>query len=100
MWFQIELPQETNIGTVRLDQGTSDNDWPRGYKLEGSSDGQQWKTLAQGKGTPGVSEITFPGVKVKFLKITTTASQPGLFWSISELDLYEATAGTGKSAKL
>lgn len=100
MWFEIELPQEQNLGLVRLDQGASSNDYPRGYKLEGSADGQTWKTLAQGKGAPGMSDITFPAAKVKFLKITTTASQPGLFWSISELELFEALPTQGKSAKL
>jgi len=55
--------------------------------------------VVAGQGTPGVSEITFPAAKVKFLKITTTAAQPGLFWSISELELFEAAAA-GKSAKL
>ena len=101
MWFQIELPQETALGVLRLDQGASGNDYPRGYRLEASSDGQQWKTLSQGKGTPGVTEIPLPGIKAKFLKITTTASQPGTYWSISELEIFEPTAkAPGTSAKL
>src|SRR5436190_19179277 len=41
-WFQIELPEETEIAGLRLDTTKSANDYPRGYKVELSADGQTW----------------------------------------------------------
>lgn len=95
-WFQIELPGETEIGCVRLDQGASGNDYPRGYKVEASTDGQSWKAVAQGKGVAGMTEIMIPATKAKFVKITQTGAVQGLFWSISELDLFAPPAKAGK----
>jgi putative membrane-bound dehydrogenase-like protein len=89
-WFQIELPEETTIVYIRLDQGKSAGDYPRGYKVEISADGQTWgKPIAQGHGTPGATEIYFAPVKAKFIKITQTGTQQGLFWSIHELQVCE-----------
>jgi hypothetical protein len=98
-WYQVELPEQTVIVAVRLDQGKSANDYPRGYKLEVSDDGQKWKRIAQGKGLPGVTEISFAPVKTKFVKITQTGSQKGTYWSIHELSLMQPSSkGTLASA--
>jgi hypothetical protein len=102
MWFQIELPAETNLAGVQLDCGKSTNDYPRGYKLELSSDGEKWKTVATGKGTPSVTDIQFAPAKAKFIRITQTGSVGGLFWSIHELQVFAANdmavATTGTAA--
>src|SRR4030095_15235297 len=42
MWFTVELPEETEIATIRLDAANSTRDYPRGYKVEISSDNQKW----------------------------------------------------------
>ena len=95
MWVQIELPAETALTGVRLDASGSNNDYPRGYKLEVSADGQAWgKPIATGQGKTAVTEITFPTTKAKFLRLTQTGSSPGNFWSIHELDLF--SEGQGK----
>lgn len=88
MWFQIELPQATEIDGLELDAGTSTQDYPRGYKVELSGDGQRWgKPVAIGQGTGPQTEIVFPTAKAKFIRITQTGSVPGLFWSIHELQV-------------
>jgi len=92
MWFQIELPQETSLVGVQLDSVKSANDYPRGYKLELSTDGQAWKQVAAGKGIPGVTDIQFPAAKAKFVRITQTGAVGGLFWSIHEVQVFAAKA--------
>ena len=90
MWFQIELPQETPIAGLELDAGSSLSDYPRGYKVELSGDGQTWGTpVAQGSGTRPLTEILFPSAKAKFIRITQTGSVDGLFWSIHELEVFQ-----------
>jgi hypothetical protein len=88
MWVQIELPTETALTGVRLDATGSNNDYPRGYTLELSADGQNWgQPVAKAEGKSALTEIKFPAAKAKFLRITQTGSSPGNFWSIHELDL-------------
>ena len=90
MWFQIELPQEAKIVGLQLDSVESANDYPRGYKLEISSDGEKWKQIAAGKGIAGVTDIQFPVESAKFLRIIQTGSATGNYWSIHELRVFAA----------
>lgn len=93
MWFQIELPQETALAGLELDSVASRDDYPRGYKVELSSDGSAWKQVAEGKGNGPVTDIAFPAAKAKFVKITQTGAVNGLFWSIHELQIFAPTEG-------
>lgn len=90
MWFQIELPKETDIAGLMLDTSGSGGDYPRGYEVQLSLDGKDWgKPVATGKGTSALTEIQFPPVKTKFIRITQTGEVKGLYWSIHELDILE-----------
>jgi glucose/arabinose dehydrogenase/mono/diheme cytochrome c family protein len=91
MWIQIELPQETEIAAVELDAGKSINDYPRGYTVELSRDGQAWGTpVAKGEGKPSLTDLVFEPVKTRFVRITQTGSAKGNYWSIHELRVFEA----------
>jgi mono/diheme cytochrome c family protein len=88
MWFQIELPQATEIEGLELDAASSNRDYPRGYKVELSTDGQHWgQPVSTGHGTGPQTEIIFPTAKARFIRITQTGSVHGLFWSIHELQV-------------
>jgi hypothetical protein len=94
MWFQIELPAETEIAGLLLDSAKSANDYPRGYKVELSKDGTTWdKPVLQGSGDRGATELIFPKpAKTKFIKITQTGEAKGTFWSIHELQVLKPAA--------
>jgi mono/diheme cytochrome c family protein len=96
------LPPPPNLG------------YPRGYKVEVSTNGTTWTTVAEGKdawhdvfmipssGTGNQMEpaatttISFQPAQAKFVRITQTASvENGPVWSIQSLRLYE-TAKTSK----
>ena len=98
MWFQVEFPKETTITGLQLDAGKSRNDYPRGYKVEISSDGAQWKEVASGKGSNAVTDIQFPATKAKFVRITQTGAVGGLFWSIHELNIFSSNGTQVASA--
>jgi F5/8 type C domain len=90
MWVQIELPKVTPIAGLQLDAASSGNDYPRGYTVALSNDGQTWgKPVATGAGKSALTEITFPATSAKFIRITQTGEQKGKFWSIHELDVLE-----------
>lgn len=96
MWIQVELPQAALIGGVQIDSAKSADDYTRAYKIQVSEDGENWgKSLASGKGNAGVTEVFFPPVKAKFLRLTQTGSLNkggGNFWSIHELKVLQPVA--------
>src|SRR6202035_2412495 len=105
-WFQVELPEETLITGLLLDQGKSKDDYPRGYTVALSADGTTWgKPIAEGKGTSGSTEIMFPPTRTKFIRITQTGTTSGTFWSIHEMQIFqpakvkEASAAEPQSKK-
>jgi glucose/arabinose dehydrogenase/mono/diheme cytochrome c family protein len=86
-WFQIELPDITKVAGMRLDCAKSGNDYPRGFKVEVSTDGADWKMVGDGKGSAPITEPVWPATPAKFIKITQTGSVNGKFWSIHELSV-------------
>ncbi len=93
MWLQIEFPRETAIAGLGLDYGASAGDWPRGFRVELSTNGMAWaKPVASGIGKPGLTEIEFAPAKTKFIRITQTGEKQGTFWSVHELDVLEPPA--------
>ena len=75
MWFQVELPQETQRSSAcNSIASKSPNDYPRGYKLELSSDGEHWKSVATGNGSGPMTDIQFAPESAKFIRITQTGS--------------------------
>lgn len=88
MWFTIELPAETEICGLQLDYAKSANDYPRGYTVELSADGETWAPpVAKGVGANGSTSIDFPATKTKWIRITQTGKMPGTYWSIHELEV-------------
>lgn len=68
--------------------------YPRGYKVEVSTDGTSWKTVAEGKGTGTATRIAFAPVRAKFVKITQTADTPDAPpWMIQRFSLYDVPTG-------
>src|SRR6185369_101636 len=78
MWFQVELPAPTKISGLLLDSGSATNDFLRNYQVMVSADGQQWgEAVATGHGTGIQSEILFPPVEAKFVRIQTAEAVGG-----------------------
>ena len=48
--------------------------YPRGYKVEVSTNGTAWTQVAEGQGTPGSTTITFAPTQAKYIRITQTAT--------------------------
>ena len=87
------MAKEAEIVGLQLDSTKSPNDYPRGYVVELSTDGQTWNKVATGKGSGAVTDLMFPTSKTKFIRITQTGEVKGLFWSIHELNIFAAKAG-------
>ncbi len=89
MWFQIELPQETTLAGLRLNTGPYKDDYPQKYQVEVSSNGVDWSLkVAQENGSPGSTDIFFPPISSRFIRITQLGSSDSYYWSISDLTIY------------
>jgi mono/diheme cytochrome c family protein/glucose/arabinose dehydrogenase len=104
MWFQIELPDISNISALHFVAPPMSRGWrpdapppwqtyPRAFILETSEDGADWKTLIEVIGSNSKVELNFEPIKAKFLRITQKANvefEEGEIspWSMREMKLY------------
>ncbi len=113
MWFQIELPEVTQLTELVFVSPPISRGWregspppiqtyPRAYTVAVSSNGEDWtEIIRKGKGEASPTVIRFDPVEAKFLKITLTQSekivhgermgQPydyEVAWTMRELKLY------------
>ena len=74
-------------------------DWPRGFVIEASMDGQSWNVIWEGP-TAGLALVAaleaplevpmkfrFPGTPARMLRMRLTAKDPIYYWSIAEMNV-------------
>jgi len=84
-YYGVDMKQNYTIRTITLDQGTSTNDYPRGYEVYVSKDSTNYgNPVATGVGTTAQTIINFPDVTGRYIKIIQTGSNGG-YWSVHEL---------------
>jgi glucose/arabinose dehydrogenase/mono/diheme cytochrome c family protein len=105
MWVQVELPEPTRLTEIRFDSPPryppgywglpADRRPPvpqafaRGYRVDVSTDGSQWRQVSQGIGAPS-TVIAFEPALAKLVRISLTASDANApFWSVQTLRLWE-----------
>jgi mono/diheme cytochrome c family protein len=73
--------------------------YPIGYRVQLSMDGKTWGApVAEGKGSPATTIVTFRPVQAKFIRVTQTDKAEGApAWSVLNFRVY--TAGGGSPAR-
>lgn len=95
-WLEIELAEAHLVGAVELDVGALPRDYPRGYRLEASADGDRWQTIAEEpslrpplagflRPTELRLRLPMPPTPTRFLRLTQTGKARTHWWSIGEL---------------
>ena len=106
MWLTVDLGREATVCNIRFDLGRNITDYPRGYKVETSTDGNQWTHIGE-IGDVGQNlfwegaqpwflvrgdhfNAAFPPVPARFVKITLTADDPQArwWWAIAEIRIF------------
>jgi cytochrome c len=83
-WIQVDFGQNTTISTVGV--ANLPEEFPRGYKLEGSTDGEKWTLLADAPENHAEVDTTLANpVTVRSLKLTQTNRSPFQHWSVVEV---------------
>jgi hypothetical protein len=97
-YFWLDLGESLRLGEVDLSLNKRPLDYPRGYRLEGSDGGREWKILSEDpfyfpELTVGMiedfskyrMEIVFEPCRVRFLRLTLTLEHKSRAWSIQEI---------------
>jgi len=99
MWIEVALPQHVMLTEIEFDSppvaggrgGAPTATFPRGYRVEVSTDGTTWGAVAEGQGSGRITSLAFAPVRASFVRITqTAAAENAPVWSIERLRLYEA----------
>jgi hypothetical protein len=89
-WLQIDMQIDHTFSELRLDSGTSNGDYSRGYSVFVSEDGVNWgNAVATGTGTAQIVTILFPLQTARFIRINQTGTATN-WWSVHELNVYGA----------
>ncbi len=85
MWFAIDLSRVQTVAQVKLSNGGSPEDYPRGYVVKVSPDSQRWETVAVKERNDGPLAATFAPRQIRYVRIEQTVSDPYYWWSIHEV---------------
>jgi len=90
----LDMATPQTVAKLVIDITKSPTDYPRGYKLEASTDGQPWTEIASGTEAQTVAQdhdglftVTFPPVTARYLRMTNEGND-GPWWSINEITAY------------
>jgi hypothetical protein len=105
-WFALELDTPTDVARVRLGMGRRTvGDYPRGLRVEGSSDGFGFVTLFDGgvadrlalgilrDGARPAIDIVLRPNSTRVVRLSVTGRTRSAHWSIAELRLWERATG-------
>jgi glucosylceramidase len=83
----VDLGRWETVRRVVLDTGPDSGDFPRGYTLSVSRDGQDWDDVASGAGSGQLTRIDIRPTRARWLRVTQTGSAPQ-WWTVADLRVY------------
>jgi glucosylceramidase len=84
-FLQVDFGRVQRIGRVEFDTGAAIGDFPRGYAITTSTDGERWSAAAEkGSGQFATATIGKPARYVR-LELTTAADS---WWSVADVRAY------------
>jgi F5/8 type C domain/Bacterial alpha-L-rhamnosidase C-terminal domain len=87
-WLEVDMQRVQRLDTVVLDNTWALFDSPASYIVRCSDDGKEWRQVAEGKGSLGITTITFPAQSARHLRIEQTGTDAKYHWSVYELDVF------------
>jgi len=92
-WFQLDLGEKLYVQQVRLDN-TSSAEYPRGYVMRVSLDGQTWDEVARSASNWKPVDVAIGPRWLRFLRIENIRGSQWYPWTIAEVNLVTATPPT------
>ncbi|MEW5956140.1 MAG: discoidin domain-containing protein [Chloroflexota bacterium] len=98
MWFQLDLGRLQTVAQVQLDNANSPLDFPYGYVIKVSQNGQNWETVAENPHNREPLNVVFPARQVRLIRIEQTGSSDRWWWSIHEIQVSDQVRVTGRAS--
>ena len=99
-WYQVDFGSRQTFTRITMDTGPISTDYPRGYELYVSNDGQNWgKPIASGKNDQAVLRISFPVQTARFVKVVQTGKH-WRYWRIGRFEVYAPFSSAPTAKKL
>jgi RHS repeat-associated protein len=101
-WFRVDMGAPRTFNALRLDTTATPTDYPRGYSVAVSSDGNTWGaaiatgTVASSNGP--IVHIAFPAQTARWVRVTQTQAASS-WWSIHEFNVYDNAQPTVPTAQ-
>ncbi len=93
--LRLDFGQRQLFHRILLESEASPNDYPRGYRVEGSDDDANYTVLITGSGTPSTTSISIsPPATYRYVRIVQTGASTVNWWSVHELNVYRPPANT------
>ena len=86
-WLQVDLGATQTFNQIVMDtakNSSDENDYPRGYTVQVSSDATNWTQVASGVGGVKATPINFAAVRGRYFRINQTGTSSN-WWSVGEL---------------
>lgn len=88
-YLQVDFGKQIRARQVVFDSGGSTGDYPRGYKVQTSTDGTTWATpVPDGIGTGQLTTANLSGAPVRYVRIVLTADDAANWWSVADVRAY------------
>lgn len=97
-WIAVDMFRAQTFNRIIIDNDESANDYPRGYEIYVSDDGDNWgDVVMSGNGTPGLTIINLPvALTAQHVKIVQTGSvDEFVWWTIKELYIENTQGESG-----
>jgi hypothetical protein len=82
IWFEIDLNEVRTVSGVALDNAGSPQDYPRGYAVSLSSDGDRWTEVVRTPDNDRPLDVKFSPHPARYIRIEQIGSDPSYWWSI------------------
>jgi hypothetical protein len=98
MWFQLDLGRAQTVSQIQLDNANSPMDYPLGYIIKVSQNGQNWETIAENPQNDKPVNVVFTPRETRFIRIEQTGYSDRWWWSIHEIYVSEKVRVSGRAS--
>jgi hypothetical protein len=82
MWFELDLHETRTVSGLALDTTSSPADYPRGYVVRLSTDGEGWVEVARQAQNNRALEVRFSPRAARYIRVEQTGRASDWWWSI------------------
>ncbi|GEM_PF-146773 len=98
-WIQVDMGESKSFDQISFETTSAyPDDYPIGYRLQVSNDGNSWVTIKEGAGFGNKMVLQFSTQSARYIKILQTGTSTEKWWRIGEFNVYSRNIALNKSA--